>query len=530
MPSDDKCHHPQVLAGRGYAKVRAARHLVLRVRDPGTTDGPKVLRAIRNLTDRQGPLCEPADALDPPVSLTNRDGAIDLGFTLDGLRRLGVRAEWLERAAGRSEAFRQGAAARAARVGDIGASAPERWEAWATSRQADLVISLHGRDAGRLDALLTRIRALPGFNAAFVELACLTANSLRLKGARDDDDTPGPEHFGFLDGISRPMFFARPHGEAGLGHHPHRVALGELLLGHVNDFGANPWDFRDLRLQGPEIPPDAPDPNQEPNRSLAEASDFFRGGSFCALRKMRQDVAVFNAQVDAAARRLRALPVYAEAMGRELDADNALRALHGLPMRDVVEVARQFIRAQFCGRWTGGQPMQRQDGWFEPRAKLGRGADAAEAEARRCPQRDAAAPHRACPAFGSHIRRMNPRDDAVVPPRRRVVLRRGLPYGERNADDVGLVGLFFCASLEDQFEHLLGAWAQHNPLGPDNAGTARDPLIGQHADAGAALEIWLPDGSRMSASFDRPSVTTRGTLYLLYPARHGLDVICGGAR
>ena len=42
----------------------------------------------------------------------------------------------------------------------------------------------------------------------------------------------------------------------------------------------------------------------------------------------------------------------------------------------------------------------------------------------------------------------------------------------------GLLGLFFCASLEDQFEHLLSQWGDATPMGPPNRGTAKDPFIG----------------------------------------------------
>lgn len=528
MPLDDRqdLHAPQRLVGCGYRRADAVRHLVLRIRPevepPGIGRARRVLQALRELHDGTGPLCEHAPAPGPGIDLSGREGAIDIGLTLSGLRRLGVRPEWVERAAGRSEAFRQGAAARAWRVGDSGPAAPSCWEDWAAGtpgHRVDLVISLHAADAARADALRGRVEALSGYGLAFELLDCLAGGRLPVAGT---------EHFGYRDGIARPVFDERrsPHG--GLGRHPEPVALGELLLGYLNDVGANPWDFRDLRVQDASgVQPAL----GEPHASLAEASDFYRGASFGVLRKMRQDVATFDDQVNQAVETLTAHTGFLDAMAASLAAENARRAQADQPPRDSRAVAQAWIRAQFCGRWPGGQPMQPGDGWFEPLPAppgTARSPDAAGDEWRRrhAPPVDGAA-HRACPAHGSHIRRMNPRDDPVVPPRRRVVQRRGLPYGQRGESDVGLLGLFFCASIEDQFEHLLGAWAQQVPMGPDHAGTARDPLIGQHDDASAALEIWLPDGAVMTARFDRPSVLTRGTLYLLYPARRGLDLICG---
>ncbi len=531
MTLEDR-HAPQRLAGCGYRHADAVRHLVLRIRDDQGPRARDVLRALRALHDGQGPLCAQASALDPGVDLAGRDGAIDVGLTLSGLRRLGVKHEWVERAAGRSEAWRQGAAARAGRVGDSGPAAPSGWEDWAREtpgRRADLVISLHAASARQAEALQQRVQGLSGHDLAFETQACLVGGRLPESGDPDARSRVPVEHFGYRDGIARPVFVDRRSPNGGLGRHPEQVALGELLLGHLNDVGANPWDFRALAVQDASGPPSAtPEPPEEPNASLTAAADFFRGGSFGVLRKMRQDVAAFDAQVAEAAATLSARPGFLRAVAAELADENQRRREAGLAARDADAVALAYIRAQFCGRWAGGQPLQPTDGWFEPLSERAtRGPDGALAEWRRPHAAANGQPWRACPAHGSHIRRMNPRNDPVVPPRRRVVLRRGMPYGQRGEADVGLIGLFFCASIEDQFEHLLGAWAQQLPMGPDHAGRARDPLIGQHDDAAEALEIWLPDDTVMTARFDRPSVLTRGTLYLLYPARHGLDLICG---
>ena len=57
---------------------------------------------------------------------------------------------------------------------------------------------------------------------------------------------------------------------------------------------------------------------------------------------------------------------------------------------------------------------------------------------------------------------MNPRKDPIVPLSKRPLIRRGMPYGPKFDQEPdaprGLLGLFFCASLEDQFEHLLIEW------------------------------------------------------------------------
>src|SRR6185295_6745986 len=72
-----------------------------------------------------------------------------------------------------------------------------------------------------------------------------------------------------------------------------------------------------------------------------------------------------------------------------------------------------------------------------------------------------------CP-IGSHIRRNNPRNEAIVgagSPHHRIV-RRGMPYwppydpAHPDAEPRGLIGYFINASLTNQFEFLTSQWDQ----------------------------------------------------------------------
>jgi hypothetical protein len=97
-----------------------------------------------------------------------------------------------------------------------------------------------------------------------------------------------------------------------------------------------------------------------------------------------------------------------------------------------------------------------------------------------------------------------------------------MPYGptlEQAADKPrGLLGLFFCASLEDQFERLLVEWGNANPMGPDNRGNARDPLASSHQNPRACFDMPVPgEALRQLDGFNR-YVTTRGTLYAFFPS------------
>jgi hypothetical protein len=101
-----------------------------------------------------------------------------------------------------------------------------------------------------------------------------------------------------------------------------------------------------------------------------------------------------------------------------------------------------------------------------------------------------------------------------------------MPYGEaylrddcqNDGQDRGLLGLFFCASLEHQFEHLVGQWANDTPMGPNNRGNARDPLIGHNDPARHVYDIPLSDTAALALRGLEPFVTTKGTLYAFFPS------------
>ncbi|HEY1225705.1 MAG TPA: patatin-like phospholipase family protein, partial [Ramlibacter sp.] len=129
------------------------------------------------------------------------------------------------------------------------------------------------------------------------------------------------------------------------------------------------------------------------------------------------------------------------------------------------------------------------------------------------------------------MRRANPRTDPLMPARDRTLFRRGIPYGAPGGADVGLLGLFFCARIEDQFEHLVSEWLEKNPLGPPNRGRAKDPLSGHHDEPQAKFLIPLQDGTTIALDgFEQPFVRTRGTLYALFPSRRALQAIAAGTK
>jgi deferrochelatase/peroxidase EfeB len=198
-----------------------------------------------------------------------------------------------------------------------------------------------------------------------------------------------------------------------------------------------------------------------------EVRRFVKNGSFLALRKMQQHVELFHR------------------VGTDLD------------------------KAKICGRWPNGAVV-------EP-GQMQQPAEPPEHPNLFDFSRD---PHGyGCP-HGSHIRRLNPRTDQVVPSRKILLVRRGMPY--QNGDEVGLLGMFVCSSLEGQFEFLQKQWVAEPPLNPHGDGF--DPLIGHPQDPRASFHIPTADGVRAITGL-APFVTVKGTLYGFYPSIPALRMI-----
>ena len=176
--------------------------------------------AGRELLRRLIPLLEPVSSFDPsrPVSL-------GVGLSYAGLEALGVPEQSL---ATFPAEFRQGMAARADYIGDVGENAPEHWEAPLGSKDVHLVVAALARDTSLMETLVTLaetpIRDLPGVTPIW---------SLDVHVPPD-----GREQFGFKDSISQPAV----EGTGILGSNPHEAPLkaGEFVLGYEDENGDLP--------------------------------------------------------------------------------------------------------------------------------------------------------------------------------------------------------------------------------------------------------------------------------------------------
>lgn len=475
LPAKDQI---QKLVAHGF-DFHCSRWIFLRVQD-----APRARRFIADIT-RQGWICAAADTRDKVAQRLNSGHCpVSLGLTYAGLESLQLRPHYLDVLRRHARAFTQGADRRAAEcLGDTGQSSASHWEAPYRGKETHLVLILHADQVNAIDATVQVLRHLA--DGAFVA----SSWDLVQGGAHlGFDPAVRTVHFGLRDGISNPVF-----PELGNDSKPVfkvlKHAAGELLLGYPDDNGNNPW------LLGLERPEDGPprDLGKNTNPSVGMAA-FFRNASFGALRKIEQDEAGFR----------RFVRDWAE---RHANSDETDKWAH-------------YLRAKMVGRWDDGSLVL--PGQCEPVAKSGEMNlfdFAHDPKGLGCP-------------FGAHIRRMNPRADPVVPFRRRPLMRRGMPYGppyradeSQSPNEVrrGLMGLFLCADLEGQFEHLLREWGDLNPMGMPNQGGAKDPLIGAHEHPRAALDIPQTGEARLQVDGLRPFVRTAGTLYAIFPGLQALS-------
>jgi Dyp-type peroxidase family len=180
------------------------------------------------------------------------DTSVSVALTYQGLRALGVPQENLDSL---SWEFRQGMAARAQDLGDVGESAPENWEQPLGSSDLHVVLVAVSPDEQRLEAALDRARE------AYRNMSGIEAIWRQNCHALPTETEP----FGFRDGISHPAI----EGSGIPGTNPQELPLkaGEFVIGYRDEMGG-------LQKTEPEI--------------------LGRNGTYVVFRKLHQRVADFR--------------------------------------------------------------------------------------------------------------------------------------------------------------------------------------------------------------------------------------------
>jgi len=308
--------------------------------------------------------------------------------------------------------------------------------------------------------------------------------------ANDANALPGNEiQFGYRDGISQPTVIgAPPRKYGGVPDDQPPVATGEFLLGYVNESGGI------YSVTPPEL-------------SL--------NGSYAAFRISEQDVAAFEAF----------LTEYAAKAGIDVET----------------------MAAKVCGRWRNGNPLELQPdapGAPLPMSQINNFTYVSTTLA------DDDTLGIKCP-IGSHLRRNNPRNEAVIgggstTSTRHRIVRRNIPYGPpydpaaspQPSVPRGLIGYFINASLTNQFEFLLSQWnntysfvsSATDPNGSADGNavfniSGQDVFLGVNDPSDSSFTLAaigaMGANNKTLTGFSR-IVITRGGAYVFFPSITGL--------
>ncbi|MGY3616225.1 Dyp-type peroxidase [Bradyrhizobium sp. USDA 10063] len=424
------------------------------------------------------------DAVTPALWRAKPDATLNIAFTFDGLRALGLPQESL--ATFPSE-FQEGMKRRANELGDIDESSPEHWDdPWRTHR-VHMLITIYGRTDDALVAHCQQLRDLLP-NGVQELKPDQPAGLLHIKG-----EQTRKEHFGFEDGLSNPAVEGVPDRDSkdreNVGNPDdkgrfRKIPLGEFLLGHPGEGG--------------EMAP-MPLPHL-----------LAHDGSYLVFRKLEQDVVRFRQYL-------------------EQQADAFARAIPGgLPPH---VTAQDFLAAKMMGRWQDGSSLINYPDrpGKDKRNTFGYAGDPAGA---RCP-------------LGAHVRRANPRDALGFGGKtmsRHRLIRRGIAYGkylppgkEEEAEGQEKRGIIFIAlnSGFDQFEFVQQKWMN---FGDDfEQGNDTDPIAGNRPMIGGrrSAQMMIPgdeaSGRRPFICFDIPRfVTTKGGDYFFVPSLAALGLLASG--
>jgi len=215
-------------------------YLMLRIDD--RADGRELVRRLAGLVDSGTQSLDPAN-----------DAWITVAFTYHGLKALGVPQESLDSF---TPEFREGMAARAEHLGDVGESSPENWEKPLGTPDIHIAIAVISPDVARLEAVAEKARL------AHQELAGIT-----VVWRQDCYQLPtGRTSFGFKDGIGQPS--VEGSGRPPSNPHDPPLKAGEIILGYPDETG--------------ELPP------------MPSPDILGRNGTYVVFRKLHTKVAAYR--------------------------------------------------------------------------------------------------------------------------------------------------------------------------------------------------------------------------------------------
>jgi Dyp-type peroxidase family len=410
------------------------------------------------------------------------------------------------------EAFRQNLAGRAVErlndpAGPDAEGNPRQWLFGKRGEEPDVVVIVASDD--QADVEKTAKMLVEGLPSQLKEL-------YRIAGATLSGTMKGHEHFGYLDGVSQPGLRGRasldPFDVLTRRQNPDDPGQGkpgqDLIWPGEFVFGYPGQDPRakDIAKPGPNSLFAGP-------KGARVGPDWAKDGSYLVVRRLRQDVARFEAFFDST--------------GKKLGVDGTL------------------LGAKLVGRWKSGAPILRapdedvpllgDDECANNHFEFEEDSDPIESRSREfCsdhvfPQARADKAGDVCP-FASHIRKTYTRDDSSLSSpemgeasaQTHRLLRRGIPFTNDDTDR-GLLFACYQTSIVDQFEFV-----QQSANDPNfkQRGTGHDLIIGQHNgpnhDRSRSCVVRLHDGEHEIVA-PRDFVIPTGGGYFFAPSIQAIE-------
>jgi deferrochelatase/peroxidase EfeB len=446
----------------------AARSVLGRLAASNGSDGVQITTA------EEWHVATPGPADDPKAPPKRKpDYCLNVGITWPGLVALGVKDHVPPIPGGSFDAFVEGAARRAAKVGDSGESGPEHWVGEFGTGNDHVMMALYALSPDSMETYSARLRAVFQENNAFEEL--WHVDGILMFEMQDGKPVPVPKvHFGYTDGITMTP----------------RIIGGPEPVPPDHQEACEPWLFI--------LSADAE------NYQLPEPSELWRNGSFGVFKMVKQDVVGFE----------NFLQSNKDCIDPELLAAKLCgRWRNGVPL--ALSPGTDSPPGGITPEQLNNFEYVNSDGSGDPRGlrcPVG-------SHIRRTNPRGQPVAGQGKPGGSNNTHRL---------------IRRGMPYGPKYDPSVpydgverGLLGYFINTYIENQYEFVLKEWAESGEF----AGRVRlnpkskDPIIGANSPDDSVFELPQPSGPPLRLTGFKRFVTTQAAAYCFLPSITGLKWI-----
>lgn len=449
----------------------AARALLGRLVSGDETGAPQITTARDwHVGFEPGPFDNP---LEPPRC--QPDYCLNLGITWPGLLALGVKDRVPNLAFKSFKAFVEGAAARAERVGDTGASGPDHWIDGFGKGNDHVMLTLHAANPEALTAYSDRLSALTKEGQAFQEL--WRGDGMALMELQEGKPVPVPKvHFGYTDGISMTTIRGGPEHYKPDHQQP-----------------CEPWLFVLM--------------DEAENYLMPEPKELGRNGSFAVFKMIWTDVVAFENFLQSNKDKIDPELLAAKMCGRWRN---------GVPL--TLSPDTDSPPGGIAPEQLNDYDYVNPDGSGDPkglRCPVG-------AHMRRINPRGQPITGQGHPGGSNNTHRL---------------IRRGLPYGPVydpkqpfDGIDRGLLGYFINSNIENQYEFVLSQWVNDSEF----AGAvrlnprAKDPMIGTQNPAESIFVIpQAGSAPPLKITSFSSFTTTRAVAYCFLPSITAIKFIAG---